>query len=108
MINNQPELSNKQTTLIVVWLYQILSVILALGWLLVCLLPVAMSFDSGYQVKIILFDIAFTFAPIMVLGLTNWFCWYNYRKARYTVAFSVMIVMVVIIAIGVIGALKIL
>ncbi len=104
-MNNNDHISFKQTTLIVVWLYQILSVLLALGWLLVCLLPVAMSFDSGYHLKLILFDVLMAFGPILVLGLSNWFCWYSYRKERYAAVFSVMIVMVVIIAVGIVGAL---
>ncbi len=104
-MNNQPEISFKQTTLIVVWLYQILSVFLIAGWLLITLLPNAMSFDAGIHLKTILMDVALTFGPIALMVVSNWFCWHSYRKDRYAAALSMMIVMVVLVAVSVLRLL---
>ena len=102
-MRNDTPISFKQATFVVAWLYQIFTTIVSLGWLVVCLLPVAMSFDSGYHWKMILFDIVAMFGPIFILGLTNWFCWHSYRKERYATAFAVMIVMVVLIGLLILG-----
>lgn len=96
----------KPYTKIMLILFLILSVFLTLGWLVMCLLPVAMSFDSGINAKTILMDIALTLGPILILWGANIAMWMSYHRDQQKAAWSIMIVVVVVIALGIVWLLK--
>ena len=103
VVSSEAPISFKQVTLIVTWLYQILSVFLIAGWLLITLLPNAMSFDAGIYWQTIVMDLALTFGPIGVVILSNWFCWHSYYKGHYAAALSIIVVIVALAVIGIWG-----
>lgn len=73
---------NKDKRFVIYLVIQIIIVLLAIAWVLICLMPDAMSLAAGLTFSNIAMVIALTFGPVLILALISLLMWRCYLKAK--------------------------